>query len=119
MRTNSDVARSGVAAPLERTLLTWMEEMRLMVYPGEACLGQCQWTAYFDALDQDEGELLWGGNLGVGQKEHLGLNSYMVYLPESYVVGRLLGRSSLIDFIPEGAKGNPPQDLILFQKSGD
>ena len=54
--------------------------------------------------------------LVVRKEDESGTNRCGVYFPEAHVCGAFARRFAPIDFIPEEAKGNPRQDLILLRK---
>jgi SAM-dependent methyltransferase len=98
-------------------LFAWMGEMDRIVKPGgflivsthgEPCLGQ---------LSAEQQAEFRAGRLVVKDRESVGTNRCGVYMSEEYVRTRLAGRFRVVDFLPQGAKGNPPQDLVLLQNT--
>ena len=94
----------------------WMDEMSRILTPGGHLVISTHGEAYLDALDEMEQRAFRAGRLVVRNEDESGTNRCGVYFPEAYVRGTLARRLALIDFIPEGAKGNPRQDLILLRK---
>lgn len=39
------------------------------------------------------------------------------YAPEEFVRNNLAGQRSLLEFVPNGATGNPHQELVVLQKA--
>ncbi|NMF62599.1 class I SAM-dependent methyltransferase [Brasilonema octagenarum UFV-E1] len=55
------------------------------------------------------------GTLVVCDQDFIGTNYCSAYHPEAYVRSVLAQGFDVVDFIPEGAKGNPPQDVYLLK----
>ena len=94
----------------------WMDEMSRILKPGGHLVISTHGGAYLDALDEVEQRAFRAGQLVVRNEDESGTNRCGVYFPKAYVCGTLARRFALIDFIPQGAKGNPRQDLILLRK---
>ena len=94
----------------------WMDEMSRILTPGGHLVISTHGGAYLDTLDEVEQRAFRAGRLVVRNEDESGANRCGVYFPEAYVRGTLARRLALTDFIPEGAKGNPRQDLILLSK---
>ncbi len=52
----------------------------------------------------------------VSRSEEPGGNTCGAYHPERYVRGTLAQGFTVVDFVAEGASGNPHQDLFLLRK---
>ena len=101
----------------EPLMFAWMREMERVVKAGgflvisthgERCLGQ---------LTPEQQAQFRSGSAVVTDQESAGTNRCGVYMPETYIRTHFTGGFRVVDFLPEGAKGNPPQDLVLFQKT--
>ena len=46
-----------------------------------------------------------------------GANSFGAYHPEAYLRRLVPSRLNLLEIVPEGARGNPRQDLVVLRKS--
>ena len=111
-----DVEVERVSSVLDFGCGPWMDEMARILTPGGHLVISTHGEAYLDALDEVEQRAFRAGRLVVRNEDESGTNRCGVYFPEAYVRGTLARRLTLIDFIPEGAKGNPRQDLILLRK---
>jgi SAM-dependent methyltransferase len=93
----------------------WMDEMKRVLVSGGHLLFSTHGDKAAEGLAPAELAEFQKGN-GVVRGHHvLGTNFCAAYHPEGYV-RRVLARGlEVIDFTPEGAKGNPPQDLYLVR----
>jgi SAM-dependent methyltransferase len=97
----------------------WMEELRRVVRPGGFVLLTTHGDRYLERLDEDERRRYRGGELIVRWGEVAGTNLCTVFHPPSWVRERLLPHGfEEVEFVPEGATGNPYQDLFLLRRSG-
>jgi hypothetical protein len=64
----------------------------------------------------DDRERFLQGELVVYGGEHEGSNICTIFHPEEYVRQKMARDLIVVDFVPEGAAGNPRQDVYLFQK---
>ena len=101
--------------------LSWMSEFRRILAPGGYLIisvnGDATLNKYPHRLSSSERENYNQGDLVVKKQDLVGSNFCQTYHPEKYV-RHILGKGfEVIDFIPGGAKGNPPQDAYLLQLS--
>jgi len=97
--------------------LAWMEELTRIVRPGGYLLVSTHGEAYLERLGVEEREAFERGEVVVRYEEVAGTNLCTTFHPPAYVRDELGAALELVDEVPEGAKGNPHQDLFLFRKS--
>ena len=71
---------------------------------------------YRPRLSASERERFDAGELVVRRAEAAGSNLCAAFHPRAYVQETLAGQLEAVEFVPEGAKGNPYQDLHLLRK---
>lgn len=71
---------------------------------------------YLDQLAPDERAQFESGGLVVRHEDRPGSNVCGAYHPEAYVRDPVPKSLTIVDHIPQGALGNPFQDLWLFQR---
>ncbi len=97
----------------------WMTELRRVVRPGGLVLVTTHGERYLERLDDDEQRRFRNGELVVRWGEVPGTNLCTTFHPPSWVRDRLLPHGfEEIEFVPEGAAGNPYQDQFLLRRSG-
>jgi SAM-dependent methyltransferase len=94
----------------------WMEEVRRVLRPGGHLLFTTHGTRYAAHLTPGEQQRFNGGAMVVRRDDRPGSNVCGAYHPEIYVRERLARGFSVVDFVPQGATGNPWQDLWLLRK---
>ena len=95
----------------------WMSELARVVRPGGLALITTQGSRYAADLDESDRARFAAGELVVRFAEAEGTNVCGAYHPES-LVRSLSGRHGfdVALFEPEGAKGNPHQDLVVLRR---
>jgi SAM-dependent methyltransferase len=100
----------------EALQLAWMNEMRRVLRPGGHLIFTTHGSRYAAELEPDDQERFAGGQLVVRREDRPGSNVCGAYHPEIYVREQLARGFTVVDFVREGATGNPWQDLWLLRK---
>ncbi|HET7617995.1 MAG TPA: class I SAM-dependent methyltransferase [Vicinamibacterales bacterium] len=95
----------------------WRDEIRRVLKPGGLWLVTTQGTAYLPKLNRAERARFEAGGVVCQRQAFRGLNLCQTFHPESYVRGTLARGLTVVDFEPEGAKGNPRQDLYVLRRT--
>ena len=93
-----------------------MDEMARVLRPGGYLIFSTHGARYLDQLGPEEKARFESGQLVVRHDERPGSNTCGAYHPEAYVRAHVPAGMKIVDHIPEGALGNPFQDLWLFQR---
>jgi SAM-dependent methyltransferase len=96
--------------------LAWRDELRRILRPGGRLLLTTHGTSYLPRLDDDERERFERGELVVRWGDLPGSNLCSAYHPERYLRGTFAEGFTFVELEPEGARGNPTQDLVLLQR---
>jgi len=98
----------------------WIKELSRTLRPGGYLFITTHGEHYFSQLDDEEQARYRGGELVVVGSRREGSNDCAAFHPEGYVRSTLAREHGLevIDFVPEGALGNPRQDVFLLRKPG-
>lgn len=94
----------------------WIEELRRVVEPGGYLILTVHGERYRDELGPQERRQFDEGRLVVRWERSAGTNLCGVYHPARYVRETLARGFTLLDYVAEGALGNPHQDLMLLRK---
>jgi SAM-dependent methyltransferase len=94
----------------------WMAELGRVLRPGGHLLVSTHGEWYLDRLSADDQATFRAGRRVTLAGESAGTNSCHTYHPEAYVRERLASGYEVVDFVPEGALGNPQQDYWLLRK---
>jgi len=95
-----------------------MEELHRVVRAGGFVLLTTHGERYLERLDEDERRHFRAGELVVRWAEVPGTNLCTVFHPSSWVRERLLPHGfEEVEFVAEGAAGNPYQDLFLLRRT--
>lgn len=94
----------------------WLSELRRVLRPGGYILLTTQGAAYEASLSSEERAAFQRGKLVVRAAGAPGTNLCSAFHPEQYIRERLAPGFDLLEFVPEGASGNPHQDQILLRK---
>jgi len=101
----------------EELQLLWLRELRRVLRRGGRLLVTTHGAHYLPRLDAAERDRFESGQLVVRWEEAAGSNLCAAYHPRSYVERALPATGfELAEFVEEGAKGNPDQDLYLLRK---
>lgn len=94
----------------------WRDEFRRILRPGGILLLSVHGDAYKSRLSSDERAEFDAGRPVVRLGQYPGGNICVAFHPASYVKSALAEGFQIVDAIPEGAKGNPVQDLYMLRK---
>jgi SAM-dependent methyltransferase len=97
--------------------LAWRDELRRVLRPGGLLLVTTHGSSYRPRLEPDERERFDRGELVVRWGDLPGSNLCSAYHPEPYLKETFADGFELVELAPEGALGNPTQDLVLFSAS--
>ena len=96
--------------------LAWRDELRRVLRPGGRLLITTHGTSYVPRLDSTERASFEAGELVVRWGDVVGSNLCSSYHPERYLRDTFAEGFTFVELEPEGARGNPTQDLVLLQK---
>ena len=96
--------------------LAWRDELRRVLRPGGRLLLTTHGRSYAPRLDTDERERFERGELVVRWGDAPGTNLCSAYHPERYLRETFARGFELLVLEPEGARGNPTQDVVLLRR---
>ena len=96
--------------------LAWAAELGRVLRPGGHLLLTTHGDHYRPRLETAERLRFDAGELVVRRPDAVGTNLCAAFHPAAYVQETLAGRLEPVELVPEGAKGNPYQDLHLLRK---
>jgi SAM-dependent methyltransferase len=97
--------------------LDWIKELARVLKPGGYVVVSTHGDSYSHRLKPSERRLFDAGQLVVKDDlEAPGHNTCAAYHPVAYVRDVLASGLEVVDFVPEGARGNPRQDMYLIRK---
>ena len=100
----------------EELQLKWIRELERVLSPGGFLLLTTHGARYRDRLSGAERAAFDAGRLVVRWAEGAGSNLCSAFHPLPYVKERLAERLDVVEHLPEGAAGNPHQDLYLLRR---
>jgi SAM-dependent methyltransferase len=95
----------------------WRDELRRILRPRGILLLTVHGNAYTGRLTGKEQEDFNSGRPVVRLGQYPGGNLCVSFHPESYVRETLAEGFEIVDAVPEGAKGNPVQDLYVLRRA--
>ena len=101
----------------EELQLLWMRELERVLRPGALRLLSTHGEHYVSRLTAEEQGRFAAGEVVVRWEEVAGTNLCTAFHPPAYVRERLAAGFETLDFVAEGAKGNPHQDLFVLRRS--
>jgi SAM-dependent methyltransferase len=96
--------------------LAWRDELGRVLRPGGHLLFTVCGDAFVDKLRAKERNAYATGECVVRRAEAVGLNLCLTFHPPAFVRDRLAAGWELVEHMPRGALGNPPQDLVVLRK---
>jgi hypothetical protein len=96
--------------------LAWRDELLRVLRPAGLLLLTTHGRSYLPRLDADERGRFGRGELVVRWADVPGTNLCSAYHPEPYLRGIFARGFAFVELEPEGARGNPTQDLVLLRK---
>jgi SAM-dependent methyltransferase len=102
----------------EELQLAWMDELARVLAPGGRLALSTHGERYRDRLDAGERARFDSGELVARRGEVAGSNLCTTFHPPAWVRSRLARGFEVAAHVPEGACGNPHQDLWLLRKAG-
>jgi SAM-dependent methyltransferase len=97
---------------------SWMTELRRILKPGGHLLISTHGEHYVPNLPLEGQDAFRKGQRVTIAGEHAGTNTCAAYHPPASVREQLAAGFEIVDFIAEGAKGNPRQDYWLLRNPG-
>lgn len=94
----------------------WRDELRRVLRPGGRLLLTTHGRSYLPRLESDERNRFEEGELVVRWSDLPGSNLCSAYHPEAYVRSTLADGFELLTIDPEGARGNPTQDVVVLRR---
>jgi SAM-dependent methyltransferase len=98
--------------PLQQS---WFVELHRCLKPGGYLIISTHGDYYLPHLSQAEQVAYQSGSLVLHHQDHFGENICAAFHPEPSIRNLVASKFAVISFIPEGAQGNPHQDLFLLQ----
>jgi SAM-dependent methyltransferase len=96
--------------------LAWRDELLRVLRPGGTLLVTTHGRSYVPRLDPDERRRFERGELVVRWGDAPGTNLCSAYHPEPYLRDTFADGFQFLELEPEGARGNPTQDIVLLRK---
>jgi SAM-dependent methyltransferase len=100
----------------EELQLAWRDEVLRVLRPGGLFLLTTHGRSYVPRLDGDERSRFERGELVVRWGDIPGTNLCSAYHPEQFLRETFAQGFTFLELAPEGARGNPTQDLVVLRK---
>jgi SAM-dependent methyltransferase len=95
--------------------IAWRDELLRILRPGGYLLVTTHGRSYLPRLEPAERERFARGELVVRWGDLPGTNLCSAYHPERYLRETFADGLELVELVPEGALGNPTQDLLVLR----
>jgi SAM-dependent methyltransferase len=96
--------------------LSWMNEFRRILRPSGVLLLSLHGDSYLPSLSEQERAIFLRGQVVTRFERSEGTNLCCAFHPEGFVRRVLANDFEVMDHVPEGATGNPHQDVWLLRK---
>lgn len=103
----------------EEQQVAWRNEIQRVLRPGGLWLLTTQGIPYLGRMTRTEQERFHSGLLVCQYEKYRGQIFCQTYHPARYVREILARGFSVLDYLPEGARGNPEQDLFLLSRDNN
>ena len=100
----------------EDRALAWVRELERVLRPAAILILSTHGDRYRERLTSSERAAYDAGRFVVRWESVAGTNLCTTYQPETYVRETLAENFELLEHVPEGAAGNPHQDLVVLRK---
>ena len=100
----------------ERLQMIWINELSRVLRTGGFLLLTVHGMGHLKRLNADQQRAFLDGSLVVKEGKYVGSNLCRAYHPEDFVRKRLARGWAIVEFIPDGLRGEPPQDAWLLRK---
>jgi SAM-dependent methyltransferase len=97
--------------------VAWRDELRRVLRPDGLLLVTTHGESYVPRLDPEERARFERGQLVVRWSDMPGTNLCSAYHPERYLRETFAAGFAFLELEPEGARGNPTQDLVVLRKT--
>jgi len=94
----------------------WLDELARVLRPGGMLVVSVSGDAYLHKLNSEQRRRYSAGEIMVILPRKQGQNECAAYHPPKAFRSLVAGVFDVLDFMPEGAKGNPVQDLWVCRK---
>jgi SAM-dependent methyltransferase len=94
----------------------WLAELRRVVRPGGLVVLSTHGERYAERLNAAERRVFDAGGLVVRWSAVAGTNLCTAFHPVAYLRDSVARGWDLVELVPEGARGNPYQDLVVLRR---
>jgi SAM-dependent methyltransferase len=95
----------------------WRDELARVIHPGGCLVASFHGDSYLEGrMTVAERDAYTNGEIVVRHGEREGTNTCAAFHPPSAVALLFEPHFTVVDFVPEGARGNPDQDLFVLRR---